>query len=502
MKKKRYYAAIDLGSSNGRIMLGSFDGEKFALKEIHRFPNGPIRIFESLYWDPIYLFSEVKLGLQKCRKAAGEPLCGVGVNSWGVDFVLLDRGGQLLGLPYHYRDLRTTGMMEAVFQHISKEEIFELTGIQFMEINTLFQLYSLVAHNSPLLEVAETFLTISDLIQYWLSGQVCNEFSNATTTQLYDQRARSWAWSLLEKLGIPSHIFQAVVQPGTILGSLLADLAEELTLERVPVIAPVCHDTGSAWAGIPAKAGSNDIFLSSGTWSILGWETLSPVITPEALANNFTNEGGAEGTVRFSKNVMGLWLIQECRRVWAQAGEVYSYDQLASMAGLAEPLRLFIDPDDETFLRPGNMPARIREYIVQTGQVAPIDRESILRCAFESLALKYRWIIERIERMIGKSLQAIHIVGGGAQNCLLCQLTADATGKPVIAGPDEATAFGNIMLQAIALGHLSSLQEGRAALRQSVQLLTYEPQFSNLWEDTYQRFCQLLGSTSKHGLSK
>lgn len=495
MIKEQYYAAIDLGSSNGRIMLGSFDGEKFALQEIHRFPNGPIRIFDSLYWDPINLFDEAKLGLQKCRKAAGEPFCGIAVNTWGVDFVLLDRHRELLGLPHHYRDQRTHGMMESVFQRIPKEEIFKLTGIQFMEINTIFQLYSLVAQNSPSLEVAEAFLTMPDLILYWLSGELHNEFTNATTTQLYDQRAKSWAWPLIENLGIPKYIFQTVVQPGTILGPLLADLAEELNLERAPVIAPVCHDTGSAWAGVPSQVGDNDIFLSSGTWSILGVETLAPVITAEALTNNFTNEGGAEGTVRFSKNVMGLWLIQECRRVWAQAGEVYSYDQLASLAGLAEPLRSFIDPDDELFLRPGDMPTRISDYIIRTGQVEPADRGSILRSAFESLALKYRWNIERIERMIGKPVKNIHIVGGGAQNCLLCQLTADATGKPVIAGPDEATAFGNIMLQAIALGHLSSLSEGRAVLRQSVQLQMYEPRPSHQWDDSYLRFCQLLGPT-------
>lgn len=478
-------------------MLGSFDGEKFDLKEIHRFPNGPIRLFESIYWDPIDLFREVKLGLQKCRKEAHQPLSGIGVNTWGVDFVLLDRRGQLLGLPHHYRDQRTSGMMEIAFQHVPKEEIFDFTGIQFMEINTIFQLYSLIARNSRMLAVAETFLTIPDLFLYWLSGQICNEFSNATTTQLYDQRAGSWAWPLMEKLGFPAHIFQPVVQPGTILAPLLSDLAKELNLEQVPIIAPVCHDTGSAWAGVPSGAANTDIFLSSGTWSILGLEMLSPVITPEALANNFTNEGGAAGTVRFSKNVMGLWLIQECRRVWAQAGDVYSYDQLASMAGLAEPLRAFFDPDDEIFLRPGNMPERIREYLIRTGQAAPTDRGSILRSAFESLALKYRWIIERIEQMTNKMVREIRIVGGGSQNCLLCQLTANATGKLVMAGPDEATAFGNIILQAMAMGHLSSLQEGRAALSQSVQLQTYEPESAELWEDSYLRFCQLLGSASQ-----
>jgi len=491
MTRRTFFCAVDLGSESGRCSLVSFDGGRLYLDEVHRFSNDPVGIFDTLYWDPLKLFAEVKHGLQLCAQQANHHLHGIGVDTWGVDFALLGRDGEMLGYPVHYRDRRTSGMMEEAFKRVAKEEIFERTGIQFMPINTLYQLLSLVLREAPVLEVAVTFLTIPDLFNFWLTGEEACEFSNATTTQLYDQRARGWSFPLIEKLGIPTHIFPQIVQPGNVLGRLLPSLAAEVGMKPIPVIAPVCHDTGSAVAGVPANA-KNFAFISSGTWSIVGVETNAPVITKQSFAYNFTNEGGVSNTVRFSKNVMGLWLIQECRRIWAQAGNNYSYAELISMAEKARPFQSFVNPDDEAFLRTGDMIRRIQEYCKKTGQPVPEEQEEVLRCVFESLALKYRFVVNRIEKMLGYNLEVIHIVGGGTRNRLLCQLTADATGKPVIAGPVEATTFGNVLVQALGLGLIKSHSEGREVIGRSVDLVTYEPCYSSRWEEAYNRFQQIL----------
>jgi rhamnulokinase len=470
-------------------MLGRFDGQTLKLEEVYRFPNIPVRVLDSLHWDPLRLFAEIKHGLELCARQTGQPLSGIGIDTWGVDFALLGRDDELLGNPFHYRDRRTEGMMARAFERVSREEIFERTGIQFMPINTLYMLLSM--QGTPALEAAQTFLTMPDLFNFWLSGRKACEFTNATTTQLYDQRAGDWSKPLIEKLGLPGQIFPPVIQPGTVLGPILKSVGEEIGLASVPIIAPACHDTGSAVAAVPARV-KDYAYISSGTWSIVGVETESPIITLQSLAHNFTNEGGVAGTVRFSKNVMGLWLVQECRRAWAQAGETLDYADLTTLAEQSAPFISFVDPDDEDFLRPGDMPARLREFCRKTGQPVPEDDGALLRCVFESLALKYRFVLERIEAMLGRRLDVIHIVGGGSQNHFLCQLTADATNRPVIAGPAEATALGNLLVQAMALGHFTSLAEAREVVQQSVELVSYEPRKSTGWEEVYGEFKKLV----------
>jgi len=489
MSQTLNFVALDLGAESGRAMLAAFDGRTLRLEEVHRFPNGGVRVLDSLHWNPLRLFADIKHGLEACAQKAGRAVSGLGLDTWGVDFALLGRDDELLGNPFHYRDRRTLGMMEKAFERVPPEEIFERTGIQFMPINSLYMLLSMAG--TPALEAASTFLMIPDLFNFWLSGRKACEFTDATTTQLYDQRAGDWARSVIGKLGLPSHIFLPVTQPGTVLGPLLPSVAEEVGLDSVPVIAPACHDSGSAVAAVPAR-NKNAAYISSGTWSIVGVEVNAPIITPQSLKFNFTNEGGVSGTVRFLKNVMGLWIVQECRRVWAQAGEELTYAELAAMAERAVPFVSLVDPDDEAFLRPGDMPARLREFCARTGQPVPEEKGALLRCIFDSLALKYRVAIERIEAMLGRRLEVIHVVGGGSQNRLLCQLTADAAGRPVIAGPVEATAIGNAVVQAMALGHLGSLAEAREVIQYSFELITYEPRPAAAWEEAYARFVKLL----------
>mgnify|MGYP005839784921 CR=1 FL=1 len=456
--------------------------------EVHRFPNGPLRASDGLHWDVHRLFAEMKRGLALAARNHGTP-ASVGVDTWGVDFALLDGSGELLGLPFHYRDGRTEGVMEKALQRVSREEIFDRTGVQFISINTLYQLYSMVLDGSPLLEKAATFLTIPDLFNYWLSGRAVCEFTNATTTQFYDPRAHAWALPLLEKLGIPTHFLPEIVPPGTVLGPLLPSVAGG-SLGGVPLIAPACHDTGSAVAAVPA-AGDNFAYISSGTWSLVGVEEPEPIVTPQALAGNFTNEGGVGG-FRFLKNVTGMWLLQECRRRWAKEGDVLSYDGLTALAESAPPFRSFIDPDDPSFLNPQDMPLAVAAFCSRTGQTPPEDKGEIVRCVLESLALKYRRVIEQIEEIRGRRVDVVHVVGGGSRNRLLCRFTADATGKTVVAGPVEATAVGNVLVQLMALGRLSSLAEGRALMRRSFPVETYEPKTRAHWDDAFLRFLPLL----------
>jgi rhamnulokinase len=492
---KLSFLALDLGAESGRAMIGQFDGQQLQLAEAHRFPNGPVRLPDGLHWDALRLWSEIKLGLSLAiQKCEGE-LASVGLDTWGVDFGLLDRSGALLGNPYHYRDSRTDGMVDEAFRRVGREEIFKQTGIQFMQLNSLYQLLSMVVSESPVLEVAETFLTMPDLFNYWLTGRKVCEFSIATTTQCYDPRAGGWAKPMLEKLSIPARIFPEIVEPGTVLGELLPQVAEEVgasvpTGASVPVIAPACHDTGSAVAAVPA-AGADFAYISSGTWSLMGAELAEPVINADSLAYNFTNEGGVGGTFRSLKNIMGLWLVQESRHTWASQGESLSYDELTQMAAEAEPLRAVVNPDDGDFLKHGDMPARIRAFCARTGQPVPESKGAVVRCALESLALKYRWTLERLEEMLGHRLEPIHIIGGGTQNRLLNQLAADATGRRVVTGPIEATAIGNVLVQMMALGYVGSLAEGRQIVRASFDVETYEPQGGAGWEDAYSRFLEL-----------
>jgi len=486
--------AFDLGAESGRAILGRYDGDRLSLTEVHRFANGPVRAPDGLHWDVQRLFKEIKRGLVLCRRRYGRP-ASIGIDTWGVDFALLDRGGALLGQPFHYRDSRTEGVMEEAFKRVPRQEIFERTGIQFLPFNTLYQLFSMVLAGSPVLELAHTFLTIPDLFNYWLTGRALCEFTNATTTQFYDPRAGTWATSLLDKLGIPTHFLPEVIPPGTVLGDLLPSVGDDTGMEGVPVVAPACHDTGSAVAAVPASQ-ADYAYISSGTWSLVGVEVQEPLITPESLANNFTSEGGMGGTFRLLRNVQALWLLQECRRAWARQGHSLSYDELARRAEAAPPFVSLIDPDDPSFLGPPDMPAAIEAFCMGAGQPLPQNRGAIARCVLESLALRYRWVIERIEEMRGRRVNAIHVIGGGCRNHVLCRFTADATGRPVLAGPVEATAVGNIIVQAMALGHVSSLEEGRALVRHSFEVTTYEAGERAPWDEAYTRFLGILGRAS------
>ena len=399
---------------------------------------------------------------------------GIGLDTWGVDFGLLDEHDQLLSNPRHYRDARTEGMLEAAFARVPRAEIFGYTGIQFMEINTLYQLLAMRIQGDATLDRARTLLMMPDLFNYWLTGVKASEFCIASTSQMYDPQARGWADALLDRMDLPTDILQPIIQPGAEIGGLLPTVGAEVGLGSIPVIAPGCHDTACAVAAVPAQS-AEFAYLSSGTWSLMGIEVPEPVISDDSLAYNFTNEGGVEGTIRLLKNIVGLWLVQECRRTWAAQGEKLSYDDLSLLAEKAPGLRYLVDPDHHTFLRPGDMPIRIREYCAGTGQQVPQARGEIIRCALDSLALRYRWTLEKLDLMRGIRHSTIHIVGGGCQNHLLCQLAADSTGRDVIAGPIEATATGNILMQAIARGDISSVSEARAVVRQSFDLVHYAP---------------------------
>jgi rhamnulokinase len=423
-----------------------------------------------LYWNVLNLFGEIKHGLAKAAGERDGQVASLGLDAWGVDYALLDRAGHLIGNPHHYRDSRTDGILDQAFAIVPREEIFEQTGIQFMQINSLYQLLAMSLSRSPKLEVASTFLMMPDLFNYWLTGHRVCEYTDASTSQCYDPRRGMWAYPLLEKLNLPRHIFPEIVQPGTDLGYLMPAVAEELGISNsISVIAPGCHDTASAVAAVPMDEGAeaNSAYISSGTWSLVGVEMDAPVINAQSLAYNFTNEGGVQNTIRLLKNVTGLWVVPECRRTWAHQGEALSYAELTHLAGQAAPFSAMIDSDDPSYLAPGDMPARIREYCQRTGQTPPDDNGAFVRCALESLALKYRWVIDKAEELIGRPITTLHIVGGGTQNRLLNQFAANATGRPVITGPVEATAIGNILLQMLALGQIGSLAEGRALVRKS-----------------------------------
>lgn len=488
------FLAFDLGAESGRGMLGQFDGERIQLSEVHRFPNGPVYLPDGMHWDALRLWTEIRHSMELIAREHGGGLDGIGIDTWGVDFGLLDRDGALVSNPYHYRDSRTEGMMDEAFRRVPREEIFDRTGIQFMPLNSLFQLQSMVVNHSPALDIAETFLTMPDLFNYWLTGRKVSEFSIATTTQCYDPRQGDWSRSMLDRLGIPTHIFPEIVPSGTVLGHLSPAVAQDVGLDSVSVVAPACHDTGSAVAAVPAK-GPGFAWISSGTWSIIGAELTEPVINEQSLAFNLTNEGGADGTFRFCKNVMGLWLLQECRRTWARQGEEFSWDELTQIGAEADPFQAVVDPDYDGFLRPGDMPSRIRAYCENTNQPVPQGKGAVIRCALESIALKYRWVLERVEEMLGHRLEPLHIVGGGTQNRLLSQLTADATDREVITGPIEATATGNIIVQAMALGHLASLEEGREVVRNSFEVINFEPVSQLEWEEAYARLLSVMEQT-------
>ena len=470
------YLAFDLGAESGRAMLGTLDHGVLSVRELHRFRNEPVQQHGSLQWDIRRLWREMQHALALNE---GTRLDSVGVDSWGVDYALIGERGNLLENPYHYRDRRTDGAMAAVFERVSRERIYAVTGIQFLPINTIYQLYAACRRTPDLIDSARALVTIPDLLNYWLTGTLTAEYTVATTTQCIDVRARTWAMHLLEEIGLPARLLQPLVEPGTTIGSLQASAS--VTAAGTPVVAPACHDTASAVASVSASG--NVAFLSSGTWSLLGTEVDQPVVTARAMALNFTNEGGVAGTTRLLKNIGGLWLLQECRRSWSAAGQAFTYDALLDAASDdALAFRSVFDPDHEQFLNPDDMPSSIDAYCARTGQPAPASPPAYTRAILESLACKYRLVLESLEAVSGRRFDEIRIVGGGSRNRLLNQLTADATGRMVVAGPAEATALGNVAMQMLATGAVGSLAEARLIIERSFPVERFEPVGHDRWD--------------------
>jgi rhamnulokinase len=486
MPNSKQFLAFDLGAESGRGVLGLFDGSRLSLEVIHRFPNGAVRVLDSLHWDVLYLYNEMLQTLRLCAAKHG-PLDGLGVDTWGVDFALLGRGGALLGNPRHYRDPHSEGVMESAFARVPRADIFRHTGIQFMRFNTLFQLLALQRDRSPLLDAAETLLFMPDLFHYFFTGIKVNEYTDASTSQMLDPNSRQWAYSLIDAFGLPAKILGTLIQPGTVLGPLRPSIVQETGINAASVIAPATHDTASAIVAVPASA-SSWAYISSGTWSLMGVELKQPLVGDAVLEANFTNEGGFGGSIRFLKNIMGLWLVQECRRAWQRAGTTHSYEELMRQAETAAPFVSLVNPNDPSFILPANMPAALADFCRKSGQPAPQGIGGTIRCALESLALCYRWVLDRLETLTGQRAEVIHIVGGGSQNALLNQFTADACNRPVVAGPVEATAIGNVLVQALGVGVLGSLSDAREVVRRSFEVRTFTPHKPDAWQAPYERF--------------
>ena len=482
--------AVDLGANSGRVLAGIYDGCILDLRELTRFPNDPVKHENGWHWNIEALFGHIKSGIARGAREFGPALVSVGVDTWGVDYGLLDASGNLLGSPFQYRDSRTDGMQEEAFRRMPAGEIYRRTGIQFMFFNTIFQLLGESRAPERLLEKADRLLFIPDLINFWLTGCRTNERSFASTSQLYDPRARDWDRGLIAAMGLPDRIFGPLTEAGTVLGPLLPNLAAETGAAGVQVIVPAEHDTGSAVVGVPAE-GPEPVFLSSGTWSLMGREMDHPVISEASQAANFSNEGGVFGTTRFLKNIAGMWLLQECKRMWDASGRTVSYDEMVAGAGQAPAFAALIDPDAVEFQAPPNMLEAIAAACRQTGQTAPVEPGAVARVILESVALKYRRTKDLLARVTGKPISTINIVGGGSQNRLLNQFAADATGCRVVAGPVEATSIGNIIMQLYALGKIGSLAEGRALTRNSFATNAYEPKDGAAWDKAYIRFQNL-----------
>ena len=493
------YLAIDMGASSGRVLAGCFDGRRLRLEEVHRFENGAVALGPSLHWNVLGLWNEMQTGLRRAAAQYGHRIRSVGVDTWGVDFALLGRGDVLLGNPHCYRDRRTDGVMDRTLERVSRASIFARTGLQFMGINTLYQLIAMREQSSPLLDMAQSFLMIPDFFHWLLSGVKANEMTNASTTQFFNPTTCDWARDLLEEVGVPTHLLGPLVEPGTVLGPITQDVAAATGLAGVRVITPGTHDTASAVVAVPARsqAGAKPdwCYISSGTWSLMGIESPVPILNDACRSLNFTNEGGIDHTSRVLKNITGLWLLQECRRVWNQQGKSYDWETLNRLSAEAPPLTHTIDPDDASFQVPGNMPEAIAAYCRRTGQHIPESDGAIVRAAWEGIALRYRYVLESLESLGGQRLETIHMVGGGTQNRQLCQATADACGRRVVAGPIEATALGNIVVQLIAAGQIGSLAEGRALIGASFPTQEYHPQpgSSSAWDAAYARSLKLRG---------
>ncbi len=482
--------AIDLGAESGRAVLGTLTDGRLTCEEVHRFTNTPVPVHDALYWNVLHLHQEIKAGIGKAV-AQAEELAAVGIDSWAVDFGLIGPSGELLGGVHHYRDRRTDGLMERVSAHLGREEIYRNTGVQFLPFNTLYQLAALKSSEPALLAAAHRLLMVGELFTYFLTGEAVGEFTNATTTQVYHPGTGAWHEPFFDALGLPIEIMPPVVQPGTQVGTLLPSVADEVGVRPISVVLPAVHDTGSAVAAVPAE-GEDWAFISSGTWSLVGVEVPQAILTDESLGLNISNEGGVAGTFRHLKNVMGLWILQECRRAWEREGDPLDYAELTRLAKGAPPLRAHVDPDDPRFFQPGDMPETIRSYLRETGQPVPATRGEVARVVLESLALKYRYVLEQLQRSTKRRVNVVHIVGGGARNALLNQMTADATGCEVLVGPYEATAIGNLTVQAVGMGVLPDQQAARAVVRRSFGVEAHRPADQAAWDDAYARFQRLL----------
>ena len=485
MDKKGQVLAFDFGGGSGRAILGRLEDDKIRMEEVYRFSNDPVTINGTMYWDTLRQFFEIRQGMMYANQKGG--FDSVGIDTWGVDFGLIDAHGELLESAVHYRDQRTVGMQEEVFRALSKEEIYEITGNQFENFNTIFQLYALAKKRPWLLERADTLLLTPDLFNYFLTGKKRAEYTMASTTQLLDAKHKIWSERILKALGIPKSILPVIVPSGTVIGTLTEEIREELGLGAAKVIAVAGHDTQSAVVAVPTQE-KDFIFISCGTWSLFGTELYAPVIGKQSLTCNVSNEGGHGNTTTLLKNIIGLWLVQESRRQWIREGQEYSYGELEQMALTAEPFVSFIDPDAPEFVPAGNIPKRIRKFCERTGQKAPQSVAEVMRCINQSLALKYRYALEQIESCTGKHYEVIHMIGGGIQSKLLCQMTAGASGRRVIAGPVEATALGNIVMQMIALGMIQDVAQARSMIAKSETTYDYLPLDVRAWDAAYEKF--------------
>ncbi len=485
-----HFLAFDIGASSGRAMLGSLENGKLKLTEVHRFKNQMMRIHNTHFWNVYSLFEELKTGLRKCIADYGIQPESIGIDTWGVDYALLTSQGRLTGLPFAYRDHRTDNSMEEFFKLIPREETYRLSGIQFMQFNTLFQLFASVQNNDRELANAESLLFTPDVLNYFFTGIQKNEYTIASTSQMFKPGMAEWEYKLFDAAGIDRKFGGEIIQPGTVLGNILQEVQSETGSAEIPCIAVASHDTASAVVSVPAD-GNNWAFISSGTWSLLGIESREPIVSEKALEINFTNEGGVEGTTRFLKNIMGMWLIQECKRIWEKDKEI-TWHEIVDLSNASEPFKYLIDPDDSTFLNPENMPEAIQNYCSKTGQSVPQGIGEIARCIYDSLALKYKYTIGQIEEITGKKIEKLHVIGGGAYNQMMNQFTANATGIPVTAGPTEATAIGNILMQAKAVGKLKSLKEIREIVGNSFEVNEFIPDNETDWKNAFKKFEKII----------
>lgn len=488
--EERQFLAFDLGAESGRALVGILKEDKLVVEEIHRFVNRPVEILGRLYWNVPQIFQEIKEGINKAFSKYPH-IESIGIDTWGVDFGLVTKEGYLAGLPVCYRDHRTDGILEKAFKVMPRERIYELTGIQIMQINTLFQLYSMVLEDSSLFKAAYKLLFMPDLFNFMLTGEMKTEFSIATTSQLYNPIKDSWEEEIFERFRIPIEIMPELEMPGKEIGKISESIRREFNIKDISVISPCGHDTACAVASVPAE-GEDWAYLSSGTWSLMGVELKEPIINKDSLEANFTNEGGVNKTFRFLKNIMGLWLLQSVRRIWMKEGTEFTYSEITKMAEEEKPFQFFINPDDSSFLNPPNMVLAIREYCEKTGQKIPETKGEIVRCILESLAFRYKEVFESLEKIIGRKIKILHIVGGGSQNALLSQFTANVLGIPVMTGPVEATAIGNIMIQAISRGAIKDLSSGRRIIRNSFEPIIYYPKDTEIWEREYKRYKEVI----------